>query len=208
MQNPGIIKKNFIAVLIFSIILLGKLAHGSQTESPSWYIPHHCKLQFAGSIGFLSAGIGYDLFKEKAEIDLFGGYVPVSMGGIAVTSLTLKMNGKFFTFHPWPEISVTPLIIGAFMNYTLGDKFYLFWPSRYPKGYFWWISALRFGPEIGLLLNKKMHITSFPQIKSLGCYFEISTNDRYLASFYYNPSYLSIIHDLMSAGLGVKVSFD
>ena len=47
-------------------------------------VPHYAKLQFAGGIGFLSAGIGYQSKNKRLQYDLMYGYVPESLGGVEI----------------------------------------------------------------------------------------------------------------------------
>ena len=54
-------------------------------------IPDHGTLQFAGGIGFLSGGIGYDSKTKRIQTDILYGYVPQKLGGVTIHSIT----GKF-----------------------------------------------------------------------------------------------------------------
>lgn len=42
----------------------------TQTNKKVWYEPDYAKIQFAGSIGFLSTGFGYHCFKDKLYSEL------------------------------------------------------------------------------------------------------------------------------------------
>ncbi len=199
--------KQIFLILFISISIFGKLAYGLDDGTLPWYVPHHVKLQFAGSIGFISPGIGYTFFKDRTEIELFGGYVPKSIGGATIRSMSLKLNGKIIKLKPWDQITVYPLDLGVVLNYTFGKQYYFLLPYRYPGGYYFWSSALRIRPAIGGSLEKELIRNSFLGIKSIGCYYELSTAGLYLVTLFHNPTYVDIFPDVISLGLGIKLSF-
>lgn len=173
----------------------------------AWYSPDYLKLQYAGSIGFISPGIGYGLLNDRASIELFGGYVPESFGGTPISSMTLKADVHLVKIRIGKSVSFDPLILGVLANHTFGDEFYLTLPNNYPDDYFWWSTALRFGLFTGGSLEKRVVSSDGSFLKSVGVYFEVNTNELYLMSFYENMNYLEIT-DILSLGLGIKLSFD
>jgi hypothetical protein len=63
--------------LFVSLFFVSQLANAQK-----FLVPDEAILQYAGSIGYLSVGGGYKLFKnERGNLDFLYGYVPASAGG-------------------------------------------------------------------------------------------------------------------------------
>ena len=99
-------------------------------------IPTHTKLQFAGNMGLLSFGFGWDYGKRNQwETDLLFGFVPKYESDKAKATFTLKQN-----YIPWSlqikesRFSAEPLACGLYFNTVFGDEFWVSEPERYPKG--------------------------------------------------------------------------
>ena len=58
--------------------------------------PRYSKLQFAGSMGMLSVGTGWDYYHGHWETDLLLGFVPKQGPRQAHATFTLKQN-----YYPW-----------------------------------------------------------------------------------------------------------
>lgn len=50
-----------------------------KAKEKAWYEPDYAKMQFAGNLGVLSVGVGYQLFNKVVYTELLYGYVPVSI---------------------------------------------------------------------------------------------------------------------------------
>ena len=81
-------------------------------------IPTHTKLQFAGNMGLLSFGTGWDYGKRNQwETDIFLGFLPKYDSDRAKLTLTLKQN-----YIPWSltikngPFAVEPLTCGMYLN--------------------------------------------------------------------------------------------
>ena len=59
-------------------------------------IPRYTKLQFAGSMGMLSLGTGWNYYRNHWETDVYLGIVPRNSDRHAMATLTLKQN-----YYPW-----------------------------------------------------------------------------------------------------------
>ena len=55
-------------------------------------IPRYTKLQFAGSMGMLSLGTGWNYYRNHWETDVYLGIVPRNSDRHAMATLTLKQN--------------------------------------------------------------------------------------------------------------------
>ncbi len=79
----------FVCILLFN-------AGKARAQIPEILIPKDMVVQHAGSIGFMSVGIGYPVFKNKrGSLDFNYGYVPESRGG------TLHILSGKFAYRPW-----------------------------------------------------------------------------------------------------------
>ncbi|GAA5024452.1 hypothetical protein GCM10023207_08100 [Marivirga lumbricoides] len=183
----------------------GTLAQEVQDKEKSWYLPDYAKLQYAGAIGFLSAGAGYSQFDGKMETELMLGFLPERIGGDNLTSLTLKSQ-----FLPWTvnlkidKYDLLPLYLGAYASYTFGDQFYVFTPERYPRWYYGWPTALRLGIFAGSRL--RIHLPEMDIIKSVDFFYEVGSYDLKLASYIQNLEALSLL-DVINIAAGIKIEF-
>jgi hypothetical protein len=162
------------------------------------FLPDYIKVQHAGSIGFMSIGTGYDLFRNRVEAEVLYGYVPARFGGpLNIATFRLVLNPLRIRVNE--TVSVNLLKFSGFITYHFGEKFYAKLPSYYPEGYYGWSSAIRyhagFGSDIAYRSPKSGH--------GFSLYYEFNTNDLYLKSLKAN-SELNM-GDILSLGVGVKL---
>ncbi|RYY60248.1 MAG: hypothetical protein EOO05_10555 [Chitinophagaceae bacterium] len=183
------------------LLLLVLAAIGSQMaisqpqQKISRLLPDHVNLQFAGAIGFVSAGVGYETKNHRLQGDFFYGYVPESVGGVEIHSVTAKMTWAAITRQVRPDLRVDWLTTGVFLNYVFGKQYFLFDPEEYPFSYYGFPTAANVGISLG---GQAFY-------HKLGVYYELGTTDRYVMSFIQNSGSLSFA-DLFNLGLGVKYS--
>ena len=72
-------------------------------------IPHYTKLQFAGSMGMLSLGTGWNYYRNHWETDVYLGIVPRNSDRHAMATLTLKQNYYPWNIHIADKLSFEPL---------------------------------------------------------------------------------------------------
>ncbi len=193
--------------IAFLMVLIGSTLT-TYAQKLQFLIPDEAVVQYAGSIGYLSAGAGYEIFGNKrGNLSFHYGYVPESKGGelhIATVKLAykpwqiaLKDWGRLYPFNP-----------GFFVSYTFHKDLSVAFPSgQYPGDYYYWSEAIRphlsFNSEIELdpppLLQNK-------GIRALGLYIEANTNDYYLINYLQNTSALKI-DDIFQLGVGLRVKF-
>lgn len=168
-------------------------------------IPTHTKLQFAGNMGLLSAGFGWDYGKRNQwETDLLFGFVPKYSSDKAKMTFTVKQN-----YIPWSlqikksRFSAEPLTCGLYLNTVFGDEFWVSEPERYPKGYYGFSSKIRFHVFLGQRLTYDIDPKRRFTAKALTLFYELSTCDLYLISAVTNR-YLRP-RDYLSLSFGVKV---
>ena len=137
-------------------------------------IPTHTKLQYAGGMGLLSWGIGWDYGKRgQWETDLLLGFIPRYSSKHFKMTMTLKQN-----YIPWSiwlgkDFSLEPLTTGIYFNTVFSDDFWTSEPEKYRKF-----------------------------SKSITAFYEISTCDLYVVSAF-NNSYLKP-DDYLRLSFGLK----
>lgn len=172
-----------------------------------WYglIPTYSKLQYAGNMGLLSLGFGWDYGKHNQwETDLLFGYLPKYDSDRSKITMTLKQN-----YIPWNitlgegPFSFEPLTCGLYFNTVFGDEFWVSEPDRYPKGYYGFSSKVRthifLGQRITFDIPRKKRFMA----KSITFFYEISSCDLYIVSAFTN-GYLRM-HDYLSLSFGLKM---
>ncbi len=166
--------------------------------------PHHLKAQFAGSIGWLSVGTGYRFWKQKADADVFVGYVPPRYNGATRALYTASLKGTYW-FWKVPltaHTTVYPLSFGLWGSITPGDNLELIWPDYYPHRYYWAPTGVRVGGFIGGRLERT--VGSSDRARSVAAYYELGTNDLLAASWFHNRRTVSV-GSLLHLALGVQV---
>lgn len=166
--------------------------------------PDETNLQYAGSIGFLSAGAGYHFFKEKTALSFHIGYVPESLGG-ELTIVSVKFEYKPYTIRLSEKFVIHPFNPVIFPSYTLGKNFdFKFEKPKYREGYYFWSSALRLHLGAGSEVKMFTHATS--KIKAISLYAEANTNDLYAISWFQNRT-STPFYEIFKLGYGVKMYF-
>lgn len=166
--------------------------------------PDFFAIQYAGSIGYLSAGGGYDAFKSRGRASLHFGSVPKNQGG----PLNI-ITGKLF-YEPWhirlsENAEINPADFGLMISYHTGDDFKMNVPDYFKSGnYYWWHTSLR----VHLALETSVSINFDPSrfFKKFTGYVEFNTNDLYVVSILKNASTLKP-HDLIKVGVGTRFTF-
>lgn len=169
-------------------------------------IPSHTKIQYAGSMGLLSSGAGWDYGKRNQwETDILVGFVPKYSSGKAKLIFTLKQN-----YMPWNirtnnnKFSFEPLACGMYVNTITGDEFWSSEPDRYPAGGYYPIpTKIRFHIFVGERITWKIPSALRRGAKSITFFYELSSCDFYIVSAIQN-SYLTP-KDYVKLSLGLKM---
>lgn len=200
-------KKAFILYLsiLLSVVIYGQ---NDSLRAPSKiYHIDYLKAQFAGEIGFLSMGIGSEIFKKRnGEIDIMFGYLPKSIGGVKISTIALKFN-----YIPW-EISLNkdilkfqPLTLGVLVYHAFGkDLDKQLNRDIYERGYYTWPIAIRYGPVIGFRIKRNFKNKSV--IKSISFYTEFVSNDIHMYSWLANLRVIPLTR-VFNTSFGLKFGF-
>ena len=167
-------------------------------------IPTHVKWQYAGGMGYMSFGCGWDYGKKSRwETDLFFGFLPKSKADKFYLTATLKQN-----YIPWniaikDRFSVDPFYCGMYINTIFGRQFWVKQPDRFPKKYYTFSTKMHTYFFIGQRFTVNTNIRNDSRMKGVTFYYELSTCDLYLFSALGNK-YLSM-KDIMGISFGIKL---
>lgn len=165
------------------------------------YLPDTSVTQFAGYIGFISGGAGYEFFDDILIIELLYGYVPASMGGIDIHMLSEKNTVSPIKISLGSGYTIYPLTLGFFINYTFGSQYKVIWPSTYPEWYYR-PTAVYTGDSIGIRIKKN---TNGQVIKAWELYADIVTMSEYLYEYVTNDRIK--LEYILSIDLGIRIHF-
>lgn len=167
-------------------------------------IPNQLTVQYAGSIGVVSYGLGWHYGKRNSwETEVLVGHVPRYNSDESKMTLTLKQR-----YIPWhlrlgSRWDVHPLTTGLYMNSIFGEDFWASEPSRYPKKYYGFSSKVRFGVYLGSRLYYKFARSDRRHLQGVSFYYELGTTDLYIISALPNKNLRT--SDILSLALGVTL---
>lgn len=195
-------------------------AEPSPTKGWHRFLPSQARVQYAGSVGALNAGLGWHYGgREKRlwETDFMFGFVPKRSAPRAHLTFTLRQSYVPFRLRipsaagrGGSRLAYEPLSTGLIANIIWGKHFWLSEPSRYPRHYYGFSTALRFHAFAGQRLRYELGQSGSREgsqsrrlVKAVSLCCELSASDLYLASCIPNRS-LSLGR-ILSLSLGVKV---
>ena len=167
--------------------------------------PDNIKLQYAGGMGFISIGAGYTTKNQKLEGDLYYGYLPESVGGVSIHSISGKITWIPINTLSIKKYQVEPLMTGLIVNYNFGKQYFSFDPPYYPYRYYSFPTAIHSALFLGSRIGYNFPTQSY--VKRISVYYEILSFDREILSFVSNTKSLKIT-DIVTLALGVKINFD
>ncbi|MDR2859508.1 MAG: hypothetical protein LBV64_03845 [Mediterranea sp.] len=200
---PGILLFVFSSAVVFAQNGYDKRVEKRQTQWDK-LIPTHTKMQFAGGMGILSLGGGWDYGKNNQwETDVFLGFLPKYSTDKTKILFTLKQN-----FIPWEKnfnecISLDPLSCGLYINTIFDDDFWVHELDKYPNNYYSFSTKMRFNIYVGQRLTYKIPHDKRFFSKSVTFFYEISSNELYIVSAFTN-SYLKP-KDYLRLSFGIKL---
>lgn len=168
--------------------------------------PNQFTMQFAGSIGAFSVGLGWHYGRrDQWESEVLYGLVPHRCGGGIYQTFTLKQRFvpwrlSLFGSHRW---AVEPLTTGLFANTIFGEGFWRREPSKYTKGYYGFNTKLRYNIFVGQRVRFNIPRRHRKFNKSISAYYELSTCDLYLVSAL--PNRRVTLGNILSLALGLRM---
>lgn len=167
-------------------------------------IPTQSVIQFAGNMGLLSFGVGWEYGRHKQwETHLLFGFLPRYGSDRPKMTMTLKEN-----FIPWSIYirrgwAVEPLAVGVYFNTVFGPEFWRSQPTRYPDSYYPFLSTkVRVNVFAGQRLELELPSNRRKFVKSVTAFYELSTCDLYLRALVQDGK-VSLC-DIFGLSLGLK----
>lgn len=140
-------------------------------------IPTHVKAQYAGGMGFMSLGCGWDYGRKcQWETDIFVGFLPKAWSDRTHTTFTLKQNYIPWSIRCCDRFAVEPLSCGIYLNLITGEDYWVREPDRYPgDSYYGFTSRLRAHLCFGQRFTYYLKNDSL--LRNITLYYEFSAND-------------------------------
>lgn len=166
-------------------------------------IPTQASLQYAGSIGLMSAGWGWHYGKgQHWETDILIGVVPRYHTEKFHTTFTIKQRyvpWHCMVSHRW---TIEPLTAGVFFNTISGDDFWRSLPDKYPKHYYGFSTKVRANIFLGQRLRYNIPRSKRLAHQAVSFYYELSSCDLYIVSKATNKEYPW--QETLSLALGLR----
>lgn len=181
-----------------------KYEHRMDRRADFWskLVPDMWAVQFAGGLGMISAGLGWDYGKNKQwETQIMLGFLPKRYNYHSYWTFTLR---EFFV--PWrlkinDSWSVRPLTVALSVNSILHGDFWMSEPDRYPKGYYGFSSRMRFHLALGQRFTFSIPKYKRFLSKEVSLYYEVSTCELYVRQKILSGSIP--LKDILMLGVGV-----
>lgn len=165
--------------------------------------PKHANVQYAGGMGFLSFGTGWEYGKRNQwETDICVGFLPKAYADQFHLIFTLKQN-----YIPWSIqcnrwLSVEPFACGLYFTTINGEDFWGKEPGRYPNGYYNFSSKIRTSIYVGQRFSFHTRNETWQRIS---LFYELGTNELYIISKATNKTLK--MKDILRISFGASIGF-
>ena len=163
--------------------------------------PTHVKMQYAGGMGVLSTGVGWDYGKRRQwETDVLLGYLPAKYASDFLLTLTVKQN-----YIPWSmsfdkHWALEPFYCGMYLTTIAGEEFWEKEPGRYPNRYYNFSTKIRPYIFIGQRMNFNLKNSI---VQHISLFYEVSPCELHIISKATNRSLT--MRDVLRFSFGAKV---
>lgn len=160
--------------------------------------------QFAGNMGLVSLGAGWDHgLRGQWETSLLAGMIPKEEGRKRYITVTVKE-----TYIPWSiqvndRCSFEPFTCGLYLNSIISRDFWVREPDHYPNSYYGFSTKIRANIFIGESLTFYTAPYRARLLRYASLFYEFGTADMYVISKATNK-YLKF-WDIFGVSFGVKV---
>lgn len=206
----------FLTVLFATVFSLsGSVASGQDYQQrlnhirEGWaaLIPQIADVQYAGNIGVVSVGVGWDYGSHNTwETHLMLGYLPRWQSDADDFTFTLKQNYVPWRMHFGHDVMINPFYVSLFMNSIFDDEFWRREPSKYNGGHYYRFSS-KIRTHIALCGRFNYYIPEQKRILSrrVSLYYELSSYDLAILSAL--PNKKITLGDILCLGVGLQYKF-
>lgn len=140
-------------------------------------LPTHVKAQYAGGMGFMSLGGGWDYGRKcRWETDVLIGILPKKYSDRTHMTFTLKQNYIPWSIRCCNQFAVEPFACGIYLNFISGEDYWVREPDRYPGDkYYGFTSRLRAYLYIGQRFTYYLKKDSV--LRNITLFYEFGSND-------------------------------
>ena len=195
------------SLLLFLLYGLSRFAMGEPTDSTRskrWYMPHYVPIQFAGNIGFLSTGVGYNSTRNNYQLALMYGYVPRSLAHTAIHTITAKNNFPLL-YHPLKNNQTIIPYLGLGLTMEVGGNAFFKMPSHFPESYYDFPKNVHVMAYGGVRLQRNFS-DDIKFLRGAEFFAEAGTVDVYL--WYKSMSHRIKFRQIFSLAIGVNLLLD
>lgn len=167
--------------------------------------PQRLVAQYAGGIGFASAGVGWAYGRNKAwETDLLVGYVPPYHTNRGKLTATARESYAPFDFRIYRGLRMRPVAASIYLNAITGHEFWTSEPTRYPKKYYGFSTGVRIGASLGQRLSLRLPKRPGKPAQELIFYYDLNACDLDIATWSTNDDIK--LRDIVNLSFGLKIS--
>ncbi|MDD3132262.1 MAG: hypothetical protein RBR47_04110 [Bacteroidales bacterium] len=195
---------HFKYLMFLAFVLAMFTTSRSQTLSPKadLLLPDYVKLQYAGGIGFMSAGVGYTFIKDRLDVTFFYGYIPAQLHTKTLHSVSLQFTAKLIKIPLSDKYQLLPFNFGWFIHHTMGNEYWIKLPAHYPSQYYWWSPGRTAGFFVGGELKTPWLRSKVPA-SGIALYARIGTRGLYLATKVGNSTLP--VSEIIELGFGIAL---
>lgn len=166
-------------------------------------IPTHVKVQYAGGMGLMSAGVGWDYGRRcRWETDLMTGFLPKAYSDRTHATFTVRQSYIPWSINISGRIALEPLTCGIYVNMISGEDYWVREPDRYPGDiYYGFTSRLRAYVCVGQRVTCLLRGDS--ALRGITVYYELAANDLDIIAKCGNRSLA--LSDIFYFSFGVKL---
>jgi hypothetical protein len=201
-------------LLAFALLCVG-LLHGAHARADAcrmredrfaWYTPDYVEVQTGGHQGFLTLGAGYLWFDARLELGAHYGWVPPTVGGKSLHSLSFALVGRARGVCIGQRVNWSYLYGGVGLLLPLGSEGFFFTrvPERYRDGGYYRRTGLRSLYMVGTELQVLQRLPRGELVH--GLFWEITAYDEYLTLWLRNRGTISFVEPFSSA-FGYRLRF-
>jgi hypothetical protein len=165
-----------------------------------WFNPRYIPIQFAGNIGFISAGVGYIARKDNYQLSIVYGFAPASISGVNSHLLTAKNIFHIYKFPISKKQTLIPYVALGVSVEISGNSFFTV-PSNMPSDYYSFPKSIHAIASAGI---KVRHMTNNVRgFKGIELFAETSTVDAYVWYKFISDEIKT--HQILSLAFGIHL---
>jgi hypothetical protein len=188
--------------LFIALVCLTAFSYSASAQDK--LLPDFGIVQFSGSLGQYSTGLGYNIFKSRTRVSAHYGVV-YENSHRRFQVVSTKFFYRPLTMTVWHRVKFSPADIGVITSYVFGnaDPSEAITEQDKLKNE-WWKPGIE--AHVALENSVTYEFKKGQRFKSITGYLEVNTNEAYFVNFIRNTRYTSL-WDILKFGTGVRLAF-